>query len=199
MSFMVTSFYTKNTGYEQVMNERLLPSLEKFKLKHKIFALNNLGSWNLNIYQKALVLKKMLEEYSENIVWLDADAVVQRYPDKFDTLKADFACHFRFDGIKLSSGTMFFRNTEKIKSLINQWIDEIKHDPHYGDTWEQMILENLLKKRGDILVENLPLSYSMIFDARPEQRVEKPVIEHFQASRKLKKTIGDNRKGELCL
>ena len=117
MSFMVTSFYTKNTGYEQVMNERLLPSLEKFKLKHKIFALNNLGSWNLNIYQKALVLKKMLEEYSENIVWLDADAVVQRYPDKFDTLKADFACHFRFDGIKLSSGTMFFRNTEKIKSF----------------------------------------------------------------------------------
>ena len=196
---MVTSFYTKNTGYEQVMNERLLPSLEKFKLKHKIFALNNLGSWNLNIYQKALVLKKMLEEYSENIVWLDADAVVQRYPDKFDTLKADFACHFRFDGIKLSSGTMFFRNTEKIKSLINQWIDEIKHHSNYGDETEQLILQNLLKKRGDILVENLPLSYSMIFDARPDQRVEEPVIEHFQASRKLKKTIGDNRKGELCL
>ena len=159
MSFMVTSFYTKNTGYEQVMNERLLPS----------------------------------------IVWLDADAVVQCYPDKFNTLQADFACHFRFNGIKLSSGTMFFRNTEKIKSLINQWIDEIKHHSQYGDESEQLILQNLLKKRGDILIENLPLSYSMIFDARPDQRVEKPVIEHFQASRKLKKTIGNNKKGELCL
>lgn len=184
--FIVVSYYTLDTGYEREIQKRLLPSLAKLDIPHDIVGLKSLGRWNLNIYQKAHVIRDMLRKHSDvNVVWLDADAEVLRYPTLFDEIAGDFACHFR-RGKGLSSGTMFFRNNGRIAELVNAWIAAIELHPQHGTITEQKVLQGLLPAHPNVEVERLPLAYSMIFD---REQVPEPVIVHHQASRRLKKEV----------
>lgn len=186
-SFLVVSFYTLGTGYEREINERLVPSLRAHGLGHEVVGIESRGSWGLNIFQKAYVIADMLRKHpSRNIVWLDADAVVVRYPDLFDTTDCDFGCHFRY-GRKLSSGTMFLRNNEKVADLVSHWVQVI--EARGGDTskTEQQLLLEILPAHTDLRIGRFPLEYSTIFDG--EQTAE-PVIVHYQASRRFKAGIG---------
>jgi len=182
-SYVVVSFYTLNSGYEVEIQEKLIPSLKRLNVPYDVVGLNSQGSWNLNIYQKAYVIRDMLIKHeSMDIVWLDSDAVLCRNPDEFESMDEDFGCHFRF-GRKLSSGTMFFRNNGRIVSLVNDWVEAIEGHPEYGVVTEQAILKDVLERRVDVSVCRLPLEYSMIFDA---VQVEDPVVTHYQASRRFK-------------
>jgi len=187
-SFKVVSFYTKNTGYETEIMERLVPSLERHNLSFDVVGIESKGSWNLNIYQKAYVIGGMLKKHHDkNIVWLDADAEVVRYPELFDTTDCDFGFHYRFNR-KLSSGTMFFRNNGRVSDLIEHWIKTIERHPEYGLKTEQELLLEVLPEHPDLKIGHFPLEYSMIFDG---EQVDDPVVVHHQASRRFKKAISD--------
>ena len=195
MTFIVTSFYTTGTGYEKAAKERLIPSLEAFGIPYDIVGIASKGPWERNIYEKAVVIRDAMQRvgHGVDVVWLDADAEVVSYPKLFNSLKCDFAAHWRRPRGNLSSGTMFFRNNFAGRWLIDCWAAALRHAAENADRrTEQQILEDVLKNmRQSVTSEELPLSYSTIFDGpQPEEPV---IIRHHQASRRYRNKVANGR------
>jgi len=74
------SYYTKNTPYEKVIQQCLLPTLLHFKLDYHIKAIEDRGTWLQNTAYKSEFVKECLLEFKQDIVFLDSDAKVIRYP-----------------------------------------------------------------------------------------------------------------------
>jgi len=186
IKFRVVSYYTRNTGYEAEA-KHLIESLERFNLPYEIEVIDSLGSWRKNTQYKAIFIRKMMAKHDENVVFLDADSVVRKYPELFDTIEADFAVHY-YRGKQLASGTMYFANCPIVEALVDSWIEANKQNPN---TLDQQTLQDLLKngwKNLQVLV--LPPEYCKIFDLMAD--IKDPVIEHFQASRRLKEEVNGN-------
>lgn len=206
--FTIGTFYTIDTPYEQVFKDYLLPSVMnlfyEYEVKWKVSAIENKGSWNKNVAQKPLVILKMLEEMNniynndKALVFLDADSSVDKYPRLFNEIPndVDIALHYLDwatwyqNGInrkELLTGTMFFRNNQKVRDLVKEWYEQALKT----DVWEQQVLERLLPKT-DLVVYELPVEYcyikSMPNGSAPHVKCE-PVISHNQVSRKLKRVI----------
>ena len=177
--------YTRDTPYElEVKNLR--SSLENLQLTHEIYPIQNLGSWELNCQQKARCILQALETYPENIVWIDADAVVEAYPALFDDYDCDLAFFwFPFDK-RVRSGTLFLRNVAIVKALVQDWI--MLNDSNAE--WDQVNLQTVWDAgyKDRIKTNILPAGYCKIFD-NIHQQDEAPVITHYQASRRFKKGV----------
>ncbi|MEI8350069.1 MAG: methyltransferase domain-containing protein [Candidatus Omnitrophota bacterium] len=177
--FIVVSYYTKNTSYQNSV-ERLRQSLDKLNINYHIQPIDNLGSWDKNTHYKASFILEMLDKYPDkNIVFIDADAIVHSYPDLFDVLDVDFAVHY-FRGRQLASGTLFFKNNTISRELLKAWIERNNQDKTNLD---QQNLQNIIEEvwKYKITIFDLPPEYCTIFDMR--ERIPRPIIEHFQLSR----------------
>jgi len=179
---IVISYYTKNTGYEKEI-QGLIDGLRRFNLERDIQPIDDLGGWQKNTHYKARFIKAMLEKHKRPVLFLDSDAIVRRYPFLFNDLNADMACYFK-GGQELLTGTIYFSNSEKAMELINRWVRKNDARPRI---WEQRNLQEAVKD-WDGKIEQLPPAYCKIFDT---MNVEKPVIEHFQASRLLRHEVGN--------
>ncbi len=184
-NYIVIAYYTIGTGYaEKVIN--LEASLQKFKLPYEIVPIRHQGSWQANTQYKPYVIKQMLiKHFPKDIVYIDADAVVQSYPDLFEHFSGDFGAVL-FDQAELLSGTLYLANNPRVMALVDRWIEGCFKNPML---WEQKVLQYILKEASDlkIKVAFLPYAYCKIFDA---PRGDAPtVIEQFQASRELKKEV----------
>lgn len=187
--FIIVSYYTKKTGYQQEA-VRLEQSLMKYGIPYHIAAVPNLGSWLKNTHLKAVFMKNILEKfYGVDIVWTDADSIFHSYPKLFDTIDCDIALHFRdwrpIPG-ELLIGTIYHRNNGKVRKLINDWIRFNRHNKLQR---AQLNFESVFKQnKKDLKVVKLPIEYCCIFDDEKRSRI-KPVIEHFQASRKYRQAV----------
>lgn len=182
-NFIVIAYYTRKTGYEEEA-KKLVASLEKFNLPYDIEAIDNLGNWQRNTHYKATFLRKMLDKRKEDLVYLDADAIVRKYPALFDDMDADLAVHIR-ENIEPLSGTLYLTNNEAIRPFIDDLIVENKRNPEMHD---EMIFGKVLDKWKERLnIFYLPATYAQIFDLM--SNAGEPVIEHFQLSRRLKEKI----------
>jgi hypothetical protein len=149
------SYYTKNTPYEQVVNECLLPSLRTWGLGYDIEPIEDKGSWQLNTGYKCQFIKKMLDKHKEGVTFLDADAIIKRKPILLDELKDyDIAFHWldwylqwrsQQGGNKreLLSGTMLFNPTDTTYKLLDTWMKAVKNQPNQ---WEQRVLQEIVEK-----------------------------------------------------
>jgi hypothetical protein len=184
--FVIISYYTKNTGYEGEV-QRLIESLDKFELPYEIEGIETLGSWVNNVhYNHELILKKMEEHPGKDLVSLDADAVVNKYPALFDTIQCDFAAHLHEwkHGRELFCSTMYIANNEKMRMF---FIDCIHRHTRFPHERQQPCVQATLKEWGDdLMFMNLPPQYANIFDL---VNVKFPVITQYQASRRFKKEV----------
>lgn len=200
--------YTVDTPYEELI-KTLKASLEKHKLPYYIEPIKSLGSWRLNSNYSAKLVQKCLKMFpGQPVLKTDADAIVQRYPSVFDMV--DFnpdiaACiwyRFRRRG-ELLGGTLYFANNEKSNEVVDKWVDLCDRfpDKRNPDLLEQVLWgrqdkaacvwpkqEGLLKMSNNVVFQKLPLQYCKIFDLMANE-VSNPVMEHFQASRKNRRTI----------
>jgi len=179
---IVISYYTKSTGYEKEV-QGLIDSLRRFNLERDIQAIDDLGGWQKNTHYKARFIKAMLEKHKRPVLFLDSDAIIHRYPFLFNNLNADMACHFK-QGSELLTGTIYFAYSDKAMELINSWIGINSKNPLI---WGQRNLQEAIKNWNG-KIEKLPPAYCKIFD---KMNVEKPVIEHYQASRLLRHEVGN--------
>lgn len=187
---IVISYYTEGTGYEKEV-QGLLSSLRRFNLEYDIKGIKSLGDWQKNTHYKAKFIKAMLMKHRKPVLWIDADAVINKYPFLFNDLDADVACYFRNygkfpissrkEGKELLSGTLYFDHNEKVLALLSKWIKANKANP---TRWEQKNLEEAIKGWDGRIVE-LPPQYCKIFDTM--KSVDNPAITHYQASRHLRK------------
>lgn len=192
MKFKVVSFYTIGTPYEKEI-QSLRESLVSKNVPHDIRGLADLGQWEANAKQKPVFIRDMLNECDHALVWLDADSVVLRYPKVFEMIDTDIAVYYkttgpcadRFGGFELVSASMYFANNDRVKMLLDMWINEQSRalQPE-SQLIEQRALQRIIpvwRAECKGTISFLPQSYCRIFDAPEDHRV----IEQRQASRRF--------------
>lgn len=193
---IIVSFATKNTPYEKVVKDFLIPSLEKWNLQYYIDYIEDRGSWAKNVYYKPEFINKMLKKHKAPIISLDADATIEKYPELFDKLPndIDLAAHWlewsswygKGNKKELLGGTLYFNYNDKVLNLVNDWMMAQKKVNQYA----QRVLDETLKKHNEINIYELPLSYCYI-KTRPGSKEPlvklDPVVLHWQKSREYKK------------
>jgi len=180
--YRVICFYTSDNEYAEIV-KKLEASLDRFNIQHQLVPIKSVGPWELNCALKAKFVQQQWEQSDVPIVWIDADATVEESPEIFSFLDCDFAAH-KWNGWELSSGTLYFAKTELAKKLIDQWVIRCEADPV---NWDQVSLHSAWCDISSVLPLRtvwLPRSYYAIFDA---DGVERPVIKHWQASRRSRK------------
>ena len=140
------------------------------------------GSWTINCNKKADFIKKKLLEHKKTVVWLDADAVVKEYPKYFDIINEDIGVFYR-NREELISATLFFKYNGRVIQVLDRWIKQSNLGPFIFDQGHlKNVLNGFMKDKVSIFY--LPNSYNKFFDM---DIVDKPIIEQFQASRKLRR------------
>lgn len=190
------AYYTKWTPY-QGEAEKLKASLDKLNIPHDIVGVNSLGSWQANTRFKAKFMQEMLLKHkTKNLVYVDVDAIVHSVPILFKDYDCDIAIRyqdFRWRKNECLSGTIYMANNDKVMKICKEWESiNIKENSDRSNI-EQWNLGTAIEKHKDSLklkVTNLPPEYTFIFDSMKAIYPNvKPVIEHFQASRKLRNKI----------
>jgi hypothetical protein len=122
----------------------------------------------------------------EDVLWLDADARIERDLELFDETGADFAIYHSERGapkLRFRSGTAYFANTPQTRGLLSAWNTRCQADPQVWDqehlfhAWESM--------QDDLATKWLPMTYCQRFDE--SDGVVDPHIVHYQASRQTRK------------
>ena len=187
-NFTIIAYYTKDTYYKDLA-ESLTASCKKFNLDYIIQEIPNLGTWQKNTHYKPIFIHNMLKKDVEAVVYVDVDAVFMENPLRFNAIQKDIAIpildHVKHGKVKrgkeLLSGTLYFKNTIYSKQLINKWCEECVENPNM---WDQRVLEKIV---SGFDYEILPDEYCYIFDYKYKQ-IGSPVITHYQASRRFRKT-----------
>ena len=131
-------------------------------------------------------------------MWVDADAVMMAYPEELLDRECDFGCHvvewWKYPGREswtgkreYLGGTVYVGNTRMGRTMVKHWIAYLKAHPKLTD---QQAMGEIVKMtdRGKVKVWDMPASYCQIFDSMAA--AGEPVIEHTQASRRLKAEVG---------
>ena len=186
----VVAYYTLNTPYEEEV-KNLRTSLDELNLDHDIVGIKDLGSWQMNTRAKALFMKEMLEKHSNfSLLYVDADAIVRREPEFLYDIDCDIALRYQDFSWKKNeslSGTIYMANNNKTRQLCDLWDKLNKKYARKGRHLEQWNLGKAIEEMQDLKIINLPPEYTFIFDImRRIYPDTKPVIEHFQASRRFR-------------
>lgn len=193
---IIVAYYTVNTPYEEEA-KKLMASLNRLGLNHDVIGVPNLGNWQANTRFKAKFMEDMLNKHpGKNLLYVDSDAIVHSKPILFENYNCDIAVRwqdFRWRKNECLSGTIFMANNERTRELCRRWQNiNVKEGPN-AKTFEQWNLGTVIKEmeaEGKITTKNLPPEYTMIFDSMRSMYPNIiPVIEHFQASRKLKNKV----------
>lgn len=183
--FTIISYYTDE--YEEDAKE-LAETVAKFgydtsHIQHR----ESKNSWELNCQQKATFIKEKLQELDTPIVWLDADARLNKELKLFEEAPKffiDLAVHFK--GTRLLSGTLYLDNKPATHQLVDEWIEAHQNDEK---VWDQVSLQKVLNTTDlNLKVGRLPIGYCQKFDD-PVPPIEDATVIHTQASRRLKNQI----------
>lgn len=199
MSYVVVSYYTKDTPYEKDA-AFLKKSCIRLGLKHDIQPIANLGAWDKNCAYKPDFLLKMLDKHQQDVVWTDADSFFLKHPFYFDTPNYDLALKIYSDlpnsSIhKMVSATMYLKNCNKIKLLLKNWskgcIRKKPLIPKTESLFDQAVLKDiLLKTKHTVDYKPLPFSHCKVFDSDLDHELDaKNIILHTQGSRSNHNTI----------
>jgi hypothetical protein len=187
--FLVIAYYTQDSTY-QTLAEKLKSSTQNFGLPLHLEAIRDQGSWEKNTHYKAHFIKKCLNGFKSNLLYVDVDAIFRQYPSLIDTLDCDIAYRtqdFKWRRDEALSGTIFLRNNEKTKNFVDHWIDVNRRVPAERmnpETWEQKHMQTAQRSMPELQYYNLPPEYTFIFDhTRKMYPGLHPIIEHFQESR----------------
>lgn len=198
--WIVVSFYTVGTGYEQEI-KNLEASLKKHGLQYHLFPCPVTGTWRGNLNHKSEIILKVFDMFpGKDIVFIDADAIVRRPPVLFDELSArhqyDLSAHFfkydpkSGDADELLSGTLWIQNGDVGRALVKRWHEIGLARP--GERHQmclKLAIGELQKEGVAVRVNRHPFAYTYIFDYYAGRGIV-PVIEHFQKSRQLRRSVG---------
>lgn len=177
------NFFTDDNGYEQYVC-KLIDSLEKFKLPYYIVSINSQGhKWEKICQLKPYLIQNIFKMYpNKNIVWIDADAIIEKKPILFTKINKSVAAHIIAATKTLCSGTVYFKNNSISKQILKDWI--LLNNKN-ENAWDQKTLQQIIIKFYKKELFILPKEYCSIFDREGYINLDR-VISHWQASRKLK-------------
>ncbi|RTE67152.1 hypothetical protein EH243_02800 [Amphritea opalescens] len=181
---IIIGVYTTDSVYRGAYN-LLAKSLDRVGLKYDYKAVPP-NDWKAVNDAKPQNILNSLEKHKSPVLYLDADAFVHENIEPFfDNIGCDMAVNFIpcKDGSEhVLAGTIYFSYNEKVKLFIKYWMQLLIDNPHLHD---QENLQKAIDEVGDKLdIYRLSSAYTYIFD-RQYDDVEKPIIEHLQASREI--------------
>lgn len=179
MSFKICAFYTDDELYSKHAVE-FEQSLKSFGISnYQISKIPPIESWVEACAIKPRIIMDALSSTDDNVVYIDIDARLRSYPELFDNFDYDIGAHIK-DGKELLSGTLYFRNSNKVKKLVRSWL---KNQRKFTEKWDQHVLQNTINEESQLELKlgNLPPAYCQIFDSMAH--FGDAVIEHLQASR----------------
>jgi Nucleotide-diphospho-sugar transferase len=156
MTFTATTFYTNDYYLEQT--KILGVSCKKYEVPLIVTKADDRGSWVKNCAYKAYYIYDMLMTIKTDVVWLDSDSQIVKYPELFGSIKEDFAVRAEpgkktkkpvgreqislpdnwptdIDPCWFNSGTIFFKNTDKTKELCRRWLQLCTKNETDWDQW----------------------------------------------------------------
>ncbi len=186
---LVISYFTLDTPYEEEV-KNLRRSCVELGIEHFIEGVTSRGSWERNCAMKAQFVKDCSEKFMRPVLWVDADAVLRSPPLLLGGAEMDFAVS-KAAGWQFASGTTYFNCTENAQRMLDVWVEECRRAP---DVWDQIHLDTAWERvvaRHALRTMWLPPSYAKIFDLETQAKYGncEPVIEHFQASRRMKGAV----------
>ena len=188
--FLIVAYYTENTSY-QSLAVSLKKSIDQFSIPYHVAPIKDLGSWEKNTHHKPYFIKECLNTFDSNILYVDVDAVFRRYPDLVLTLDCDIAYrteNFRWRSDEALSGTIFLKNNDKVKRMVDRWIalnEAVPADRMKPETWEQKNMQRAQREFSEVSYFNFPPEYTFITDhTRRMYPNVSPVVEHYQESRR---------------
>jgi hypothetical protein len=187
--FLTIAYFTKGNKYES-LSQNLRQSCESFNIPLHLNPIEDLGSWEKNTHYKAKFILQCLQNFSQDLLYVDVDAVFRRYPDLLETIDCDLGYrteNFKWRKNEALSGTIFLRNNERTIEFVKSWILLNDTNPSFRfkpETWEQANMQRVHISSKGLKYFNLPPEYTFVFDhTRRMYPGLSPVIEHFQASR----------------
>jgi len=169
--WMLTTGYTQKTDYYKDAMA-LYESCQKLGVFMEAMPYKSFGSWQANAHYKgSLVLSSLKRHPTINIVWVDADALVLKYPKLFDELDCDIAgyhAEWPLNSGKMCfcSGTLFFRNCPAILELVKNWAIWSMQNVNNKKMLEQDYLGQLIKS-SNLVYQELPPEYCMVVAPNP--------------------------------
>ena len=119
---IICAYYTFDTPYEKIVNN-LEESLIALGLRYRIKGYYSRGSWVANCGIKPEFLVECLENTDEDILYVDADAVVRREPDiNCDENIGVYYKKHRNGDRELLSGTIYLK--QEALELVQLWRTE---------------------------------------------------------------------------
>jgi hypothetical protein len=187
---VVVSAYTRGTGYEQEVT-RLKKSVLARGLAGFFQGSDPRGSWQENVAFKSDFITAMARYHpTRSLLWLDADAELLQSPDLLRDCRVDLGY------VQLTSGevmgcAIYLGNPPhwRVIPFLEAWRSACHSDYSVIDQlhMQRLLAEAAWATRLSRLL--LPLTYCKFFDQ--ELLVDQqPVVEQFQASRRLAKAAG---------
>lgn len=181
-NFLVVGYYTPR--YKEHASE-FVESCLKNSVPVYCEQIDDLGDWDKNTHYKPDFIKKCLSKFPLfNIIYVDVDARIEKYPELFNTLDCDIAFYkgnvWGDSRVEVLSGTIFFRNNKISHEILDNWSNNC--NTHTRE-WDQVLLERSVPPETKVTI--LPIEYCAIFDS-PRIKNKEVVISHLQASRTLK-------------
>lgn len=194
MNVKICTFYTKGNGYDKEV-ENFKKSASRLEIDTYCEAVpeGTFKSWYEAVAYKPTFILKCLRSFAEldGVLWVDSDAVFRMYPRS----KIFDGYHLAFHRFKRGpthdeeflTGTVFVANTPHAMEFVEAWELETRRWL-YTEMPEQHALREVVKRTGkELNILDLPAEWCWVFDDFRQIYGERhPVIEHFQASRRLK-------------
>lgn len=193
MAPLVISFYTLQTPYEEEV-KKLIDSCQKYKIEADIVGVASRGSWEKNCAFKPFFILEKMKEWKRPLFWVDADAIFLHEPDFTEFTPFDFSVRVNeflpsTHPSRIISNAIFVQN--KGIEIIEKWCQKAEQELNSHERkiefWDQIALRDVLI---DTPFYPMPLKYAKIFDFDDLFiSNEEVIIEHYQASRRLKTQI----------
>lgn len=195
--YVVCAFYTPSY-LDSVL--RLKASLDSLGLNYHLKCVEYKGTWEATTRLKPSFVVDCLNKFPDyDVLYLDADAVVNERPAFFDTVTTDVALLFspakrhRKPLLSIAAGTLYIRNTPGGRKFAKYWRDQESRTGLL--TLDEDMIYMAFPSFEGITFTALPRAYSKIFDSDGPDAV----IEHFQASRAQFKLSRLLRKGQRAV
>jgi len=125
MKTLFTTFYYDydNTMYYKKSAENLKLKIEELGGQLIVNTPKLKGTYNANCLVKPKIILETLKKQRQNIIWIDADCIINELPTEMDNIEYDMAAVTRIHDMKTPhSALLFFKNNSKVISFIEDWI-----------------------------------------------------------------------------
>ena len=118
------SFYCDRNGgdYYTKCKDELQSRLDEFEANYHIEELPSRENYMLNCLMKPQFILDCIKKLNEPVIWIDIDCKINQLPTELDSIETDIALAIREHDLKTPhSALLFFNNTEKSISFLEEW------------------------------------------------------------------------------